>query len=60
MPRSLTVALAVALALAFSFACHSERSEEPPYFAFAVVLPLLLAPPLLAPVIVPPPRVLLS
>jgi hypothetical protein len=32
-------------AVAFSFACHSERSEEPPHLAFAVVLafPVVLA-----------------
>jgi hypothetical protein len=28
------------LPLPLSLACHSERSEEPPYFAFAVELPL--------------------
>jgi hypothetical protein len=30
-------------AVAFSFACHSERSEEPLHLAFAVVLALVLS-----------------
>jgi hypothetical protein len=29
----MAIAVAIAVVAAFAFACHSERSEEPPHFA---------------------------
>jgi hypothetical protein len=45
--KDLLLAFVVAVAFVLSYpipkSCHSERSEEPPYFAFAVVLAFVVA-----------------